>query len=85
MRNSTNWFNIQPKQLYRVTVIYLIKFLAEEYIKNPNAIFLASGMPNINMFPFKEISVIFNDDTLSRLVGQDLSAALQYGSSNGYL
>ena len=74
------------KFLEIITIIknYTI-ILADAYIKNPNAIFLAGGMPNAELFPFKEISITYSDGTQKTLNNKDLSSVLQYGPSQGYI
>ena len=52
-------------------------------MKKPDSIFFASGMPNATLFPFKEISVTYNDGTSKTLRNNELSTALQYGPSQG--
>ncbi|XP_035717149.1 aromatic amino acid aminotransferase DDB_G0287711-like [Vespa mandarinia] len=65
----------------------LIRQITEIYLNsnNPNAINFAGGMPNTNTYPFKELDVIYKDGTNSKLEGQDLALALQYGPAVGYL
>lgn len=58
-------------------------FTAEAYINNPQAIFLAGGMPNTETFPFESIDITYKGNTHQRLEGPALAAALQYGPSRG--
>lgn len=66
-------------------MIYFIINSAETYLNsnNPDAISFAGGLPNTDTYPFKELDVIYKDGTSSKLEGQDLSLALQYGPANG--
>ncbi|XP_058806903.1 kynurenine/alpha-aminoadipate aminotransferase, mitochondrial-like isoform X2 [Phymastichus coffea] len=54
-------------------------------MRNPDALFFAGGMPNAQMFPFKAISVTYDDGTSHALSEAELLSALQYGPTQGYL
>ncbi|XP_033208130.1 kynurenine/alpha-aminoadipate aminotransferase, mitochondrial-like [Belonocnema kinseyi] len=63
----------------------LIRRMAEDYIHNPSAISFASGMPNAQTFPFKEVNVTCKDESHIKLKDRNLDDALQYGPTKGYL
>lgn len=58
---------------------------AEAYMRSPQAISLAGGMPNTETFPFEKIAVTYKDGTQNDLVDKELATALQYGPSQGYV
>ncbi|OXU18971.1 hypothetical protein TSAR_007721 [Trichomalopsis sarcophagae] len=62
----------------------LIRQLTEAYMKNPDALFFAGGLPNPQMFPFKDISVTYSGGTRMKLENKDLVSALQYGQTQGH-
>lgn len=50
----------------------------------PSLVFLATGSPNPEMFPFKEATVTLQDGTTLNLAGNVMKSALQYGPTPGY-
>ncbi|XP_075234732.1 kynurenine/alpha-aminoadipate aminotransferase, mitochondrial isoform X2 [Lycorma delicatula] len=51
----------------------------------PSSIMFGVGIPNVNTFPFKSITVNLKDSSQFVIEGKDLEAALQYLPSKGYL
>ncbi|XP_066602819.1 kynurenine/alpha-aminoadipate aminotransferase, mitochondrial-like [Prorops nasuta] len=64
--------------------VNLIRKLSNIFFATPNAISLASGMPNTETFPFKEITVTYSDSVQHKIENTELAQALQYGSSQGF-
>ncbi|XP_043254692.1 kynurenine/alpha-aminoadipate aminotransferase, mitochondrial-like [Colletes gigas] len=62
----------------------MLRKTTNDFLERPNSINLANGMPNITTFPFEEISVTYKNGEKVKLVGDELSCSLQYGSSQGY-
>ncbi|KAK8390966.1 hypothetical protein O3P69_016962 [Scylla paramamosain] len=52
---------------------------------SPSLVWLASGMPNPEKFPFREMTVTLEGGKKLTLSKETLSAGLQYGPSHGYL
>ncbi|XP_054284371.1 kynurenine/alpha-aminoadipate aminotransferase, mitochondrial-like isoform X2 [Macrosteles quadrilineatus] len=50
----------------------------------PHTIKFAVGVPNVNTFPFQEVSVRLKDGSSYNIDGEDLEAALQYMPSSGH-
>lgn len=67
----------------KITTTIKILPLAEAYAKNPDAIYLASGLTHADMLPFKQISVTFSDGSEKKLADAEVYSALQYGISRG--
>ena len=51
---------------------------------SPSLVFLAGGVPNPGMFPFENMSVSVKGGTTINLEKKDMTAALQYGPTQGY-
>lgn len=50
---------------------------------SPDLVFLATGVPNPNMFPFLNLSVQLRDGCSINLEGKTMNDALQYGPTQG--
>lgn len=59
--------------------------LDDLYLSHPNGISLASGMPNTTTFPVEDISLTYKHNNLIKFNKPELSAALQYGPSQGWI
>ncbi|KAL6440435.1 hypothetical protein ACFW04_003156 [Cataglyphis niger] len=62
----------------------LIRRLNDLYISQSNCITFAAGMPNATTYPVEDISVTYKHDNLIRFSRNELTTALQYGSTQGY-
>ncbi|KAK7017459.1 hypothetical protein SK128_003507 [Halocaridina rubra] len=51
---------------------------------SPSVVFLASGVPNVNMFPFKYASITLENDQTLKITPELMATALQYGPTPGY-
>ncbi|KYQ54212.1 Kynurenine/alpha-aminoadipate aminotransferase, mitochondrial [Trachymyrmex zeteki] len=58
--------------------------LASLYLTQQNSITLAAGMPNAITYPINNISVTYKYDVPIKLNKNEMSAVLEYGSSQGY-
>lgn len=58
------------------------KYLAEP---SPSLVWLASGMPNPQLFPFREATVRLSDGSVLELGGDLMATGLQYGPTPGYI
>ncbi|XP_014227830.1 kynurenine/alpha-aminoadipate aminotransferase, mitochondrial-like [Trichogramma pretiosum] len=63
----------------------LIRTLTEIYMRNPESLFFAGGLPNASLFPFKEITITYSNGMKKTLVDKDLTSALQYGPTQGHI
>lgn len=57
--------------------------LDDLYMSQPNCITFAAGMPNVATYPVEDISVTYKHDNLIRFSRNELTTALQYGSTQG--
>ncbi|XP_018305375.1 kynurenine/alpha-aminoadipate aminotransferase, mitochondrial isoform X2 [Mycetomoellerius zeteki] len=62
----------------------LIRELTSLYLTQQNSITLAAGMPNAITYPINNISVTYKYDVPIKLNKNEMSAVLEYGSSQGY-
>lgn len=62
----------------------LLSILAKTFaLMPPHTISFAVGVPNVNTFPFEEVSLKLKDGSDFKLQGKDLEIALQYVPSSG--
>ncbi|XP_045597373.1 kynurenine/alpha-aminoadipate aminotransferase, mitochondrial isoform X1 [Procambarus clarkii] len=52
---------------------------------SPSLVWLASGMPNPEKFPFREVNITLQDGRVLSLPPDCLSSGLQYGPTQGYI
>lgn len=62
-------------------IILLAKLLTQG---SPDLVFLASGVPNPGMFPFKSASIQLKDGSWIKLEEKMMNDALQYGPTQGF-
>ncbi|XP_070151869.1 kynurenine/alpha-aminoadipate aminotransferase, mitochondrial [Polyergus mexicanus] len=62
----------------------LIRRLNDIYLSKTNCITFAGGLPNVATYPVEDISLTYKHDNLIRFSKHELTAALQYGRTQGY-